>query len=115
MQYVTISNITHKINDDQNVSVTGSEENNNLSIPEYSSITITYPQIEDDILFVQNLKQLVIDNKVDVIIDVVTLTADEVGFLNGTFQVAEQILYGTGAPPSPTGLADGTVYLRYIP
>lgn len=26
-----------------------------------------------------------------------------------------KILYGTGAPPSPTGIQDGTVYLQYTP
>lgn len=25
------------------------------------------------------------------------------------------ILYGTGDPPDPTGLADGTVYIKYVP
>ena len=24
------------------------------------------------------------------------------------------VLYGTGPPPDPTGLAEGTVYIRYI-
>jgi hypothetical protein len=24
------------------------------------------------------------------------------------------VLYGTGAPPDPTGLAEGTLYIRYV-
>lgn len=76
-----------------------------------SDITVVIEDGENTTVVIENDEDIIVEIQPEEITTVVTVAEQGPEGIQGS--PGTIILYGTGDPPDPTGLPEGTLYLRY--